>query len=167
MFWIDCLSFQYREIGLHELLVQLLQSETRNVTSLCKWIENRLGQDVIFILDGYSCQQALEGDIFQNLASQKLLPKSVILITSTCTPYVSGSDDRQLRRQRRHSPHIANESVVNQYEFLTLTDTQNFKQVLRFFHKQLMHIVRCTGKREFNLIKLWSPQCISVATWMW
>ena len=135
MFWVDCLSFQNRKLGLHELLVQLLQSETRNVTSLCKWIENRLGQDVIFILDGYSCQQALEGDIFQNLASQKLLPKSVILITSTCTPYVSGSDDRQLRRRGRHSPHIATESVVNQYELLTLTDIQIFKQVLRFFHE--------------------------------
>jgi len=32
--------------------------------------------------------------------------------------------------------------------------------------KKLMHIVRCTVKREFNLTKLWSPQCISVATWM-
>lgn len=135
MFWIDCLSFQNRRIGLYELLLPLLQSETQNVVSLCTWIENRLGQDVMFILDGYNCQQALWDDIFQNLASQKLLPKSVILITSTCTPYVSGSDVRQLRRRGRHSPHIANESVVNQYELLTLTETQIFKQVLRFFHE--------------------------------
>ena len=55
----------------------------------------------------------------------------MILITSTCTPYVSGSDDTR----GRHSRHIANESVVNQYELLALTDTQIFKQVLRFFHE--------------------------------
>ena len=104
MFWVDCSQFRNRRMTLNQLLSQLLPIETQNIS---KWIENKQGKDVVFILDGYDQQQS--GDLFHNLAS---LPKSVVLITSTYTP--------NIRR-------------VKQFELFNLTDNQISKQVLQFF----------------------------------
>ena len=107
MFWVDCSQFQTRRMTLNQLLSQLLPIETQNIS---RWIENKQGKNVVFILDGYDQQQS--GDLFHNLASQEFLPKSVVLITSTCTP--------NIRR-------------VKQFELLNLTDNQVSRQVLQFF----------------------------------
>ena len=109
MFWIDCSQFQDQEITLNKLLLQLLPKafETQIIS---EWIMNKQGKDVIFILDGYGQKQS--GDLFRGLASQKFLPKSVVLIASPCTP-------SRIR--------------VKQLELLTLTDIQISKQVLQFF----------------------------------
>ena len=102
MFYVDCPRFRNRRMTLDEMLSQLLPMETQNISN---WIENKQGKHVIFILDGYDHH-------FHNLASRKFLPKSVVLITSTCTP----------ARTR-----------VKQFELLNLTDNQISKQVVQFF----------------------------------
>ena len=107
MFWVDCSQFFNRRMTLNRLLSQLLPFETKNIS---KWIENKEGKDVVFILDGYDKQQS--GGVFQDLASRLFLPKSVVLITSTYTP---------------------NRIRVKQLELLNLTDNQISKQVLQFF----------------------------------
>ena len=107
MFWVDCSQFNNRRTTLNQLLSQLLPIETQNISN---WIENRRGKDVVFILDGYDQHQ--NSGVLHNLASRKFLPKSVVLVTSTCTP--------NIRR-------------VKQFELLNLTDNQISKQVLQFF----------------------------------
>ena len=107
MFWVDCSRFKSRRMTLNQLLSQLLPLETQNVS---KWIENKQGKDVVFILDGYDQQQSC--DIFQDLASRLFLPESVVVIASPYTP---------------------NGINVKQLELLTLTDHQISKQVLQFF----------------------------------
>ena len=108
MFWVDCSQFQNRTATLNQLLSQLLPIETQDIS---KWIENKQGKGVVFILDGYD--QLQSDGVFHNLASQKFLPKSVVLILSTCIP-----------------PEI---SGVKHFELLNLTDHQISKQVLQFF----------------------------------
>ena len=107
MFWIDCSQFQDRAMALNRLISQLLPIETQNIS---KWIMNRRGKDVVFILDEYDEEQS--GDVFHNLTSRKFLPKSVVLIASTYTP---------------------NRIRVKQFEFLNLTEIQISKQVVKFF----------------------------------
>ena len=110
MLWVDCSQFQNRRMTLNQLLSQLLSIETQNISN---WIENKRGKGVVFILDGYDQEQS--SDLFHNLASQEFLPKSVVLIASTCTP-----------------PNISMYGV-KQFELLNLTDNQISKQVLQFF----------------------------------
>ena len=107
MFWVDCSQFQNKRITLNQLLSQLLPTDTQNIS---KWIENKQGKDVVFILDGYDQQKS--GGVFHDLASRKFLPKSVVLITSTYTP---------------------NQIIVKQFELLNLTENQMFNQVVKFF----------------------------------
>ena len=107
MFWVDCSQFFNRRMTLNQLLSQLLPIETQN---LFKWIESKKGKDVVFILDDYDQQQS--GGVFQDLVSRKFLPKSVVLIASTCTP-------KQIN--------------VKQLELLNLTENQISKQVVKFF----------------------------------
>ena len=107
MFWIDCSQFKNKIMTLNQLLSQLLPFETQKVS---KWIENKEGKDVVFILDGYDQRQSC--DVFQDLASRSFLPKSVVLIASPDTP---------------------NGIKVKQLELLNLTDHQISKQVLQFF----------------------------------
>ena len=107
MFWIDCSQFQGKSVTFNQLLLQLFPIETQNIS---KWIKNRRGRDVVFILDGYDQQKS--GDVFHKLASREFLPKSVVLITSTYTPTI-----------RR----------IKQFELLNLTDNQISKQVVQFF----------------------------------
>ena len=107
MFWVDCSQFQNQKMKLDELLSQLLPIETQHVS---KWIMNKRGKGVVFLLDGYNQQQS--GGVFGNLASRKFLPKSVVLIASTCTP---------------------NEISVKQLELLSLDDNQISRQVVEFF----------------------------------
>ena len=110
LFWVDCSQFQNRRMPLNQLLSQLLPIETQNIS---KWIENKRGKGVLFILDGYDQHQS--GGVLHNLASQVFLPKSVVLIVSTCTP-----------------PNISIYGV-KQFEVLNLADHQISKQVLQFF----------------------------------
>ena len=107
MFWVDSSQFNNRRMTLNQLLSQLLPIETQDISN---WIENRRGKDVVFILDGYDQHQ--NSGVLHNLASRKFLPKSVVLVTSTCTP--------NIRR-------------VKQFELFNLTDIQISKQVLQFF----------------------------------
>ena len=107
VFWVDCSQFPSTRMTLNQLLSELLPIETQNIS---KWIENKRGKDVVFILDGYDQQQS--GGVFQDLAFRKFLPKSVVLIASTYTP---------------------NKKRVKQLELLNLTDNQTSKQVVRFF----------------------------------
>ena len=107
MFWVNCPQFQNRGMTLNQLLSQLLPMETQNIS---KWIENKQGKGVVFILDGYDQEQS--GGVLHDLASRKFLPKSVVLITSTYTPNIGR---------------------VKQFELLNLTDNQIFKQVVQFF----------------------------------
>ena len=107
LFWVDCSRFFNRRTTLNQLLSQLLPIKTRNIS---KWIVNEQGKNVVFLLDGYDQQRS--GGVFQDLASRKFLPKSVVLITSTCTP---------------------NQITAKQLELLNLTDNQIFKQVVEFF----------------------------------
>ena len=107
MFWVDCSQFKNKIMTLNQLLSQLLPIETQNIS---KWIKNKHGKDVVFILDGYDQQQS--GDVFYNLASRLFLPKSVVLIASPYTP---------------------NGIKVKQLELLNLTDHQISQQVLQFF----------------------------------
>ena len=107
MFWVDCSHFRNKKMRLDELLSQLLPIETQHIT---KWIMNKRGKGVVFLLDGYNHQQS--GGVFDNLAFRKFLPMSVVLITSTCTP---------------------NQISVKQLELLNLSDSQISKQVVDFF----------------------------------
>ena len=107
MFWVDCSKFQKQKMTLNQLLSQLLSFETENISS---WIIKKRGKGVVFLLDGYNQQQS--GGVFSNLASRNFLPKSVVLITSTCTP---------------------SEISVKQLELLKLSDNQICKQVVKFF----------------------------------
>ena len=107
MFWIDFSQFQNKRMTLNQLLSKLLPMETQNIS---KWIMNKRGKGVVFILDGYDQEQS--GGVFQNLAFRKFLPKSVVLIASPCTP---------------------NQINVKQLELLNLTDNQISKQVVKFF----------------------------------
>ena len=125
MFWIDCSQFQ-RRTTFHQLLSQLLPIETWNI---CKWIENKQGKDVVFLLDGYDQQQQngpdlwtgfgvtwnVSNNVFYDLVSRTFLPKSVVLITST------------------YKPNEIRFIQVKQLELLNLTDHQISKQVLQFF----------------------------------
>ena len=108
MFWMDCFRFQNKRMTLNQLLSQLLPMETKDIS---KWIENKQGKGVVFVLDGYDQEES--GGVLQDLASQQFLPKSVVLITSTYTPTIT------LRGK--------------QFELLNLTDNQISKQVLQFF----------------------------------
>ena len=110
MFYVDCPRFHNRKMTLDKMLSQLLPIATRNIAN---WIENKRGKHVIFILDGYDQEQ--RGSVLHALASQQFLPKSVVLIVSTCTP-----------------PNISVYGV-KQFELLNLTDNQISKQVLQFF----------------------------------
>ena len=103
LFTVDCRHFQNRGLTLYQLLSQLLTIEIHNIY---KWIVNRQGKNVVFILDGYDHQE--NADVFWNLSSRKLLPKSVVVITSTCTP---------------------NKINVKQIELLALTENQIHKQI--------------------------------------
>ena len=107
MFWVDCSRFFNRRMTLNQLLSELLPIGTQHISNR---IEKKEGKDVVFILDGYDQQQS--GGVFHRLASRKFLPKSVVLITSTCTP---------------------NQINVKQLELLNLTDNQISKQVVKFF----------------------------------
>ena len=107
MFWIDCSQFHNRRMTLNQLLSQLLPIETQDISN---WIMNRRGKDVVFILDGYDQEQS--GGVLHNLVTRKFLPKSVVLITSTCIP---------------------NKISVKQLEHLNLTGNQISKQVIKFF----------------------------------
>ena len=107
MFWVDCSQFQNKKMTFNELLSQLLPVETRNIS---KWIRNKQGRDVAFILDGYDQQHS--GGLFGNLASRSFLPKSVVLIASTCTP---------------------NKTSLKQFELLSLSEYQISRQVVHFF----------------------------------
>ena len=107
MFWVDCSQFQNKKITLNQLLSQLLSAEAQHISN---WIMNRQGKGVVFLLDGYDPQQSC--GVFGNLASRQFLPKSLVLITSTCTP---------------------NEISVKQLELLSLSDDQISKQVVEFF----------------------------------
>ena len=107
MFWVNCPHFHNRRMTLNEMLSQLLPIATWNIS---KWIENKQGKHVVFILDGYNQHQS--SDLFHNLASRMFLPKSVVLITSTYTPAIKG---------------------VKHFELLNLTANQISKQVVQFF----------------------------------
>ena len=107
MFWVDCSLFQNKRMTFNQLLSQLLPVETQKIS---KWIRNKQGKDVVFILDGYDQQQS--GGLFANLASRSFLLKSVVLIASTCTP---------------------NKISVKQLELLSLSQIQICKQVVHFF----------------------------------
>ena len=107
MFWVDCSQFQNTRMTFNQLLSQLLPLETQNIS---KWIRKKQGRDVVFILDGYDQQQS--GGLFGNLASRSFLPKSVVLVTSTCTP---------------------NKISVKQFELLSLSEDQISRQVVHFF----------------------------------
>ena len=107
MFWVDCSQFQNQKMRLDELLSQLLPVEAQHIS---KWIMSKRGKGVVFLLDGYDQQQI--GGVFGNLTFRQFLPKSVVLITSTCTP---------------------NEVSVKQLELLNLSDDQISKQVVEFF----------------------------------
>ena len=107
MFWIDVSQIQNKRMTLNQLLSKLLPTETQNIY---KWIMNKQGKGVVFILDGYDQQQS--GGVYHNLASRKFLPKSVVLIASPCTP---------------------NQISVKQLELLNLNDNQISKQVVKFF----------------------------------
>ena len=107
MFWIDFSRFQSKRMTLNQLLSKLLPTETQNIS---KWIMNKRGKGVVFILDGYDKQQS--SGVFHDLASRTFLPKSVVLIASPCTP---------------------NQINVKQLELLNLTEDQIFKQVVKFF----------------------------------
>ena len=105
LFMVNCRQFQNRRMTLYQLLSQLLTVEIHNI---CKWIMNREGKNVVFILDGYYHQE--KGDVFWNLSSRKLLPKSVVVIASTCTP---------------------NKVSVKELELLALTENQIHKQTTK------------------------------------
>ena len=107
MFWVDCSRFFNGRMTLIQLLSKLFPIETQSIS---KWIMRSQGKGVVFILDGYDQQQS--GGVFHNLTSRKFLPKSVVLIASTCTP---------------------NQINVKQLELLNLTDNQISKQGVRFF----------------------------------
>ena len=107
VFWVDCPQFLNRRMALNRLLSRLLPIETQNIS---KWIINKQGKGVLFLLDGYDKQQS--GQFFHNLASRQFLPKSVVLIASPYTP---------------------NRIRVKQIELLNLTDIQISKQVVNFF----------------------------------
>ena len=107
MLWVQCSQFQNQKMKLDELLLQLLPFETKNISS---WIIKKRGKGVVFFLDGYNQQQS--GGVFDNLASRKLLPMSVVLITSTCT---------------------LSKISVKQLELFSLSDSQISKQVVDFF----------------------------------
>ena len=107
MFWVDCSQFQNKRMTFNQLLSQLLPVETHHIS---KWIRNKQGRDVIFILDGYNQQQS--DGLFGTLASQSFLPKSVVLIASTCTP---------------------NKISVKQFELLSLSEDQISRQVVHCF----------------------------------
>ena len=109
LFWVDCSRFKNKRVTLNHLLSQLLPIETQNIS---KWIENKQGKHVVFILDGYNQHQS--SGVLHNLASREFLPKSVVLITSTYTSNI---------RRVKHK----------QFELLNLTDHQISKQVLQFF----------------------------------
>ena len=111
MFWVDCCQFQNKRITLNQLLSQLLPVETQNISN---WIMKKQGKGVVFILDGYDQEQS--GCVFSNLSSRRFLPKSVVLIASTCTP---------------------KEVSVKQLELLNLSDNQISKQVVQFFRSRL------------------------------
>ena len=107
MFWVDCCQFQNQKMTLNQLLSRLLPIEAQN---LSKWIENKQGKDVVFILDQYDREQ--DGGIFHSLACQKFLPMSFVLMASPCRP---------------------NGSFIKQFELLDLTENQISKQALQFF----------------------------------
>ena len=107
MFWVDCSQFQNKRMTFNHLLSQLLPVETQKIS---KWIRNKQGKDVVFILDGYDQQHS--GGLFANLASRSFLLKSVLLIASTCTP---------------------NRISVKQLELLSLSEYQICKQVVHCF----------------------------------
>ena len=114
MFWVDCSLFQNKRMTFNQLLSQLLPLETQNIS---KWIRNKQGRDLVFILDGYDQQHS--GGLFGNLASQSFLPKSVVLIASTCTP---------------------NKISVKQFELLSLSEDQISRQVVHFFSSRLSKV---------------------------
>ena len=107
MFWVDCSQFQNKWMTFNQFLSQVLPVETQHIS---KWINNKQGRDVVFILDGYDQQQS--GDLLANLASRSFLPRSVVLIASTCPP---------------------NKISVKQFELLGLSEDQIFRQVVHFF----------------------------------
>ena len=70
MFWIDVSQIQNKRMTLNQLLSKLLPTETQNIS---KWIMNKQGKGVVFILDGYDQQQS--GGVYHNLASRKVSSK--------------------------------------------------------------------------------------------
>ena len=130
MFWVDCSQFQNQKMTLNQLLSELLPVETKNISS---WIMKKRGKGVVFLLDGYNQQQS--GGVFSNLTSRKFLPKSVVLITSTCTP---------------------SEISIEQLELLKLSDNQICKQVVKFFSCRSSKVedfcLHLTGNPDMRLL---------------
>ena len=110
MFWVDCSQFQNKRMTFNQLLSQLLPVETQKIS---KWIRNKQGRHVVFILDGYDQQHS--GGLFGNLASRSFLPKSVVLIASTCTP---------------------KKINVKQLDLLSLSQNQISKQIVQFYRSR-------------------------------
>ena len=118
VFWVDCSQIRKGCNTLEELLLQLLPLETPIVKSVCSWIEDQEGKNIVFVLDAYDYQE--RGNVVEELTSGELLPELVVLIASTCTPFSFSVDWSYF--------------ALKQFELLTLSDTQIFKQVIQFLN---------------------------------
>ena len=60
---------------------------------VCKWIEEKDGDKVLFVLEGFSHESLIEeGGFFYRLLSGSVLEKSSVVITTTCSQYTRPLD---------------------------------------------------------------------------
>ena len=82
VFWVNMEAIHANKAPktLMELLLLVLP-ETAVTTALCKWVEDRRGDNVMFILDGWN--KNVDSTVCRKLLSRQYLKKATIIVSST------------------------------------------------------------------------------------
>ena len=114
VFWVNMEAIYAKKAPktLMELLLLVLP-ETAVTTALCKWVEDRQGDNVMFILDGWN--KNVDSTVCRKLLSRQFLEKATIIVLST-------------------SSHCLQRINVKwtQFHLLGLSSAQISKQVARY-----------------------------------
>ena len=128
VFWVNLAAYISTPATLDQLMQTLLPAsfDTKLVS---KWIEKAEGDNVIFMIDGWSQNQEIAGhNMFSRLLSRSYLKKSTIVVTSTFSPIKMPS---HVPLDRRGTWQIVPSYI--QFDILGLTPAQINRQVISYY----------------------------------
>ena len=120
LLWINLGVINNAPATLDHLLQEVLPARL-GVQHISKWIEDRGGEDILFILDGWSHEQEeAASSVLSRILSKQYLEKSTVVVTSTFSPSALTS-------------RVADDSDYIQFDMFGLNPKQISQQVTNYF----------------------------------